>query len=154
MTQQKVFQNILRKSGYKATPARIAILSLLKKSRNPLSAQEIIELVPKGVDQATVYRTLKSLKTKGVVRQIDLRHNHAHYELTDIADHHHLICTRCGRIEDVHQCGVEEMQTAILRNAKHFSEIQQHTLEFYGVCKVCARKNEAASVVPHRKITP
>jgi Fur family ferric uptake transcriptional regulator len=150
MTQQTAFQSILRKSGYKATPARIAILSILKKSRNPLSAQEIIELVPKEVDQATVYRTVKSLKAKGVIRQIDLRHNHAHYELTDIADHHHLICIQCGRIEDVHKCGVEEMQATILRGAKHFSEIRQHTLEFYGVCKACAKKNEGTAIVPHK----
>jgi Fur family ferric uptake transcriptional regulator len=143
MAKQTVLQSILRKSGYKATPARIAILSLLKKSRTPLSAQEIIELIPRGVDQATVYRTLRSLKTKGIIRQVDLRHNHAHYELMDIADHHHLICLLCGKIENVEHHNVEAMERTILQNAKHFAEIRQHTLEFYGVCKACARKHDA-----------
>ena len=99
---------MLRKSGSKATPSRLAILDVFKRTRNPMSAQEIMDALPQGTDQATVYRTLKSLKEKGLIRQIDLRHNHAHYELADIAEHHHLICLRCGRIEKVEHCGVED----------------------------------------------
>lgn len=130
----------MRKSGYKATAPRLAILATLKKERNPMSVQKIIDRLPKKIDQATVYRTVKSLKEKGIIRQIDLRHNHAHYELTDMVKHHHLICLNCGRIEDVHHCGVEATQTAILRQSKHFAEIREHALEFYGVCKKCNKK--------------
>ena len=143
-------RDMLRKSGYKATPSRLAILALFKKSKNPMSAQEIIEVLPRDTDQATVYRTLKSLKGKGIIKQIDLRHNHAHYEFTDIVDHHHLICLSCGRIEDVEHCGVEMMQSAILRSSKHFTEIRQHALEFYGLCKACAKRTEAAKIMPHK----
>ena len=78
-----------------------------------MSAQEIIDALPSDTDQATVYRTIKSLKEKGVIKQIDLRHNHAHYELANIAEHHHLICLRCGRIEDVAHCGVEAIQSVV-----------------------------------------
>lgn len=133
---------LLRKSGYKATPPRLAILRIFKKSGVPLSAQQIIESLPHGagIDQATVYRTLKSFTEKGVIRPIDLRHNHAHYELMDVADHHHIICLRCGRIENVGHPGVEAMEATILQNAKQFAEIKQHTLEFYGICKACKRK--------------
>lgn len=140
-------KTILRKSGHKATPARLAILKIFQGNKRPLAAQEIIALLPRSADQATIYRTLKSLKTKGVIHQIDLRHNHAHYELTNIAEHHHLICLRCGRIEDVHRCGIDDMEAAIIRSSKHFSEIKQHTLEFYGVCKSCAKKSEEADVI-------
>lgn len=143
---QSTFRAKLRKSGYKATPARLAILELFGKSKRPLSAQEIIEVLPsriggRAVDQATIYRTLKSLKAKGIIKPVDLRHNHAHYELTNLTEHHHLICLECGRIEDVHHCNVNEIQSAVLRVSKHFSEIRQHTLEFYGVCKSCRNKS-------------
>lgn len=146
--KQAPFHQILRKSGYKATEPRLAILETFRKSKRPLSAKEIIDMLPssRSIDQATVYRTLRSLKTKGVIHQIDLRHNHAHYELTDIVDHHHLICLQCGKIEDVHHCGVENMEAAILRGSKHFLEIRQHTLEFYGLCKTCARKTDQAPI--------
>jgi Fur family ferric uptake transcriptional regulator len=134
------FKVILRKSGHKATPSRIAILEIFKRSKKPLSAQEIIDALPHGTDQATVYRTLKSFKEKGLIKQIDLMQNHAHYELTDLAEHHHLVCLRCGRVEDVHRCGVEAVESSILKSSKHFAEIKQHALEFYGICKVCSRR--------------
>jgi len=139
---------MLRTAGYKATGPRLAVLGLFRAARNPLSAQEILATLPRstGIDQATVYRTIKSLKAKGLIKQIDLRHNHAHYELANIAEHHHLICLRCGRMEDVDQCGVEPLQAAVLKNAKHFAEIREHALEFYGVCKACAAKKESAPI--------
>jgi len=140
MHKKDDFKKLLRKSGYRATSSRLAILEAFRTAKEPLSAKEIIDLLPGGIDQATVYRTLKSLKGKGVIKPIDLRHNHAHYELADIADHHHLICLSCGKIEDVEHHNVETMERTILQNAKHFTEIKQHTLEFYGICKACSKK--------------
>lgn len=137
------FQALLRKSGYKATPSRLMVLSLLGKGHRPMSAQGVIDALGNAMDQATVYRIFKDLKTKGLVRQVDLRHNHAHYELVKTTDHHHLICMYCGKIEDVNGCGALEMQGAVLRHSKHFSTIKQHALEFYGACKACAKKNDA-----------
>ena len=151
MLKRDNFRELLRKSGHKATPSRLAILDIFGKTRNPMSAQEIIEALPSDTDQATVYRTLKLLNEKGVIKQIDLRHNHAHYELANIAEHHHLICLRCGRIEDVEHCGVEAVQSTILKNSKHFAEIKQHTLEFYGLCKTCAKKSEVNKIEHYRK---
>ena len=138
------FRQLLRKSGHKVTPSRLAILAAFRKVKEPLSAQNIIDLLPRDarIDQATVYRTLKSLKEKGIIRPIDLRHNHAHYELVDVVDHHHIICLRCGRIEKVEHHNVETMERTIMQNAKHFAEIKQHTLEFYGVCKACTKKEK------------
>jgi len=150
MEKKDPLREILRKSGHKATVPRLAILAIFKKNRKPMSAQEIINALPADFDQATVYRTVKSLNAKGVLRQIDLRHNHAHYELADLDDHHHLVCLRCGRIEDVEHCGVEAMQAAMLRNTRHFAEIKTHTLEFYGICKACAKKSAASPVAAHK----
>ena len=133
------FQALLRKNGYKATPSRLLVLSILEKRHIPTSAQDIVDIVGGKMDQATVYRIFKDLRIKNIVRQIDLRQNHAHYELTDMADHHHLICIHCGRIEDVNECGVHEMEGAVLHHTKHFSEIKQHSLEFYGICKLCSK---------------
>jgi Fur family ferric uptake transcriptional regulator len=141
---------MLHKSGYKATPSRLAILGIFDTTKRPLSAQEIIDLLPHSTDQATIYRALRTFKTKGLIHQIDLRHNHAHYELTNLAEHHHLICLRCGRVEDVHQCNIETLEKTILGDAKHFAEIKQHSLEFYGVCKVCMKKSAEVEVPSHK----
>jgi Fe2+ or Zn2+ uptake regulation protein len=135
------FRPLLRRAGYKATPARLAILSAFKRASLPPSAQEIIDSLKGRFDQATVYRAVRQLKAAGIIRQIDLRHNHAHYELIGTNDdHHHLVCMRCGKIEDVTGCGVEDMYQNLLGRTKSFADIRQHSLEFYGTCKICERK--------------
>ncbi len=138
-------RNTLHRGGYKATLPRLAILDVFKKAKKPLSARQVIEALPMSIDQTTVYRTFKSLREKGIIRQIDLRHNHAHYELADVAKHHHLVCVRCGRIEDVH-CYGEEIQNKVLQGSKHFGEIRTHALEFYGICKKCIKTGEVERV--------
>jgi Fe2+ or Zn2+ uptake regulation protein len=110
-------RELLRKSGYRATPPRLAVLRMLRQAKRPLSAQNMAEHLP-DIDQATVYRTLKSLKEKGIVRGVDLRHNHAHYELAATSEHHHIICLRCGKIEDVPHSGVEGMERAIAQRSR------------------------------------
>ncbi len=137
---QPDYKRQLRKAGFKVTPARLAILNFMGQSKTPLSAQEIIERLHTISDPVTVYRTINSLKSNGLIRQVDLRHNHAHYELFDLDDHHHVICLDCGRVEDITGCGIEEMQKTILQTTKHFSEIRQHSVEFYGFCNKCLKK--------------
>lgn len=139
MKKKDDLRQLLRKSGHKATSSRLAILRAFQKAKKPLSAQGVIELVPRTIDQATVYRTLRSFKEKGILRPVDLRHNHAHYDLATLDHHHHIICLRCGRIENVPHHGVEAMERSIAQSSRHFAEIRQHALEFYGICKACAR---------------
>ncbi|MEK7546910.1 MAG: transcriptional repressor [Patescibacteria group bacterium] len=134
------FSRLLRKSGHKATSSRISVLEMLGRTKRPLSAQDVIDELGKKINQATIYRILKVLKEKGLIRQIDFRHNHAHYEISGSDEHHHLVCVYCGRIEDVHDCGIENTYALVLRHSKHFSDIRQHALEFYGVCKSCNKK--------------
>lgn len=138
--KQANFRLMLRKAGYKATPTRIAVVTLLQKSKKPLSPQAVIEHTGNIMDQATVYRILKTLKKIGMIRQIDFRHNHPHYELTDQKDHHHLICLCCGLSEEIIGCEVDSMKQSVLRQAKKFSAIQDHALEFYGTCKECTKQ--------------
>lgn len=134
---------ILRKVGLKATASRLAILAVIRRSRIPLSVQDIMERLGKRFDQATVYRFIKKLSRIGVIRQIDLRQNHARFEFSELDDHHHLMCTHCGRIENIMGCDIEKIYKTILYAINSFSEIRQHSLEFYGICVKCAKKERS-----------
>jgi Fur family ferric uptake transcriptional regulator len=141
------YRKILRGAGLKATPSRAEILDFLNQTKNPLAAQEVIDAFAGKIDQATIYRMLKQFKHRGIIRQVDMRHNHAHYELArDNDDHHHLICTHCERVEDIEGCEVEEMYGAILRSHRRFASIGQHSLEFYGLCRQCDVSDQGAHV--------
>ncbi len=130
------FQAQLRKAGFKATPARVTLLSILEKEKQPISPQDIIRRIRHGADPVTVYRALKNLKDAGLVRQVDFQHAHAHYELADAKDHHHLICVSCG----IEGCEAELMGKKVLRKSNKFNKIQRHSLEFFGLCNKCAKK--------------
>ena len=131
------FTDILRKAGFRVTPTRLLVLVLLQQAKKPISPQDIIERVHSKADQATIYRILNAFKRIGIIRQIDFRHNHPHYELADVKDHHHVICAVCGYSEEITGCYVQAMQRVALRQAKKFTEIKEHSLEFYGVCAAC-----------------
>lgn len=130
----------LRRSGFRATPIRENLLALLAAAGEPLTVEKIVKQLKKpAADQATVYRALKDLKDAGVVRRIDLEHSHAHYELVGGSDHHHLVCTACGRIEDFEGCHFEELAKAALRRSKKFAAVNRHSFELFGTCKNCAK---------------
>lgn len=132
------FRTALRAAGFRGTPGRLAILRVLKNAKEPLTIREVKKALPVRIDQVTVYRILHALTGGGLIRRVDLQHRHAHYELADAADHHHLICTSCGAIEDFSGCDFEDIARDALRTSKKFTEITQHSLELFGVCKKCA----------------
>ena len=133
------FHSQLRKAGYKVTPARLAILSVLNRAKKPLNVQQIMDrLEDKKIDTATVYRNLNTLKTSGLVLHIDFQQTHALYELATKGDHHHVVCTQCDQVEDVHNCALDHMTKEALKQS-NFASITNHSLEFFGLCKNCKR---------------
>ncbi|MFA5954068.1 MAG: Fur family transcriptional regulator [Patescibacteria group bacterium] len=140
LQQGAPFRDALRSVGERVTPARLALLRVLKRTRRPMSIQAIMrDLEPLGADQVTAYRSLHALEQKGLIRQVDLRHGHAHYELAG-SDHHHLVCLRCGAVEDFTGCGVDAMARRALKQSRQFARITQHAVELFGYCKRCEKK--------------
>ena len=64
---------LLRKSGLRSTSARLAVLAHLQRARTPISHAELAkDLVPTGLDRATVYRNLMDLAESGLVARAEL----------------------------------------------------------------------------------
>lgn len=134
MKQQK---QLLQESGLKSTEARIALLNLFDREKNPLDVFSIAEsLKSSGVemDQATVYRVLDVLTQKGLISRLEFGEGKYRYELPK-THHHHLICQNCGKIEDVEGNFVEKIEEGI--KIKNGFLIKSHSLEFFGLCKNC-----------------
>lgn len=134
------FIDILHNAKLKATPARVAILEILKKSKTPRTIEEIQKSLEKrSINLVTVYRSLHSLHKSSIVRRIDFQHGHAHYELAGTSDHHHLVCIKCDRVEDFGDCGAEEMVRRAIKSSRHFSRVRDHSFELFGLCKSCVK---------------
>ena len=128
---------LLRAHDLKATAPRIAVLEALQATHLPIRVQDIKKHLGKGkADTATVYRILGALVNAGIVRQINLSDTAKYFELDLGDDHHHIVCTSCSRIEEFHGCGVEKLEASVLKKTP-FASIQQHALEFFGICNDC-----------------
>ena len=131
----------LRSEGQRVTPGRIALIDALGRAKRPLTLPEILERAP-GVPTSSAYRNLVVLEEVGVVHRIITNVEHARYELAeDLTEHHHhLICSRCGSVEDVPasttlEQSVERAAGEIARRTGF--RTQHHRVDLVGLCKRC-----------------
>ncbi|MDE1874546.1 MAG: transcriptional repressor [Patescibacteria group bacterium] len=122
-------------TGKRVTPVRLDVLKALVQAKRLLSIKEIVEKVADGHDLSTIYRTLETLISVGLVTKTEM--GKTLYEANiGKPHHHHAICTSCGYTEDVDVC----ISNLSLKNlgTRRFSAINGHNLEFFGLCKKCA----------------
>jgi Fur family ferric uptake transcriptional regulator len=136
-----------RNAGFRLTLPRQAILNVFAKNPRHLTAEEIFLSVHKnysGIGLATVYRTLDLLTQMGFIFKLDFGDGRSRYELATEAakqHHHHLICTKCGRIIDFSD--FMEKETKFVKRLevelfkKHKFKINSHQIHFYGLCERC-----------------
>lgn len=104
--KQDTSSQTLQKRGIRLTRQRQLLLDLIEKSGEHLDAETLYKLAnaqdPK-LNRVTVYRTIKMLKEGGMVDELDLMHfggDQHYYETRNKQEHAHIICLRCGRVEE------------------------------------------------------
>jgi Fe2+ or Zn2+ uptake regulation protein len=133
-------RDILKRAGSKLTPGRVALIKLLAAQQKPLTVEELKTKIGDTMNAVTLYRSLEALTEAGLLERSDLRHGHAHYELKlGRPHHHHIVCTTCGRIEDIELPHPSLSGTAVSARSKEFAKVHDYLLEFYGTCKKCAK---------------
>jgi Fur family transcriptional regulator, peroxide stress response regulator len=128
-----------RDLGLKLTPQRIAILDYLSGNRAHPSAEDVYRAVRRRfatMSFATVYNTLETLKRCGMVVELTGDPEKKRFD-PDSRPHHHLICTGCRKIVDVH---VEYRLPVADRDRSGFDITGNH-IEFLGICPACKKQN-------------
>ncbi|MGC3966169.1 MAG: transcriptional repressor [Pirellulales bacterium] len=106
-------KNLLRGSGLRSTSARLAVLQQLRAAKTPLSHAELAkELVPTGLDRATVYRNLMDLAEAGLVARAELGDHVWRYEVRRAghdhsSEHPHFVCLDCGEVSCLNDVTVD-----------------------------------------------
>lgn len=94
---------LLRESGYRVTPQRLAVVRALLEDEGHPSAETVYgrigETMPT-TSLATVYNTLDALRGIEQVLEVRPGQGPARYDVRQPHGHPHLLCTRCGRVED------------------------------------------------------
>lgn len=123
------------------TPLRRVLVEAVAAAGRPVSIPEILEAAP-SLPQSSAYRNLAALIESGVVRRIPGTDDHGRFELVeDLAGHHHhLVCARCGSVEDVHHSAA--LEQALGEAARVVAEqqgyrITEHRFDLVGLCPDC-----------------
>lgn len=129
----------LHKAGLKATTPRIKILEILEAADNPhMSAEDVYkQLIESGEDvgMATVYRVLTQFESAGLVTRLNFEGGTSVFELNQGTHHDHILCVKCGRVDEFVDEVIEQRQKDIAEEAGY--TITDHSLCIFGVCKDC-----------------
>jgi Fur family ferric uptake transcriptional regulator len=87
------------------------------------------------VGRATIFRTLDVLSAAGVVERIDLPTGDHAYLTCEPSHHHHIVCSRCGRSDDVADAGLRSVVRDVARQTGY--RVDDHRLELFGLCPTC-----------------
>lgn len=127
--------------GQRYTAGRRRLVEALAAAGSPLPIQEL--LTRSRLPQSSAYRSLAVLEQAGAVRRVVTDEDFARYELAEplTAHHHHLICSSCGRVEDVTiPAGLEadvDRTVSKLARRNGFATVA-HRLDLIGTCADCA----------------
>jgi len=143
----------LREKGVRLTRQRELLLELIDKSGEHLDAERLFQLAHERdprLNRVTVYRTLKLLKQGGLVDELDLMHyggDQHYYETRMKQEHAHVICLRCGKVEEFFGEPLQKLRRQI---ENHFGfQILLARTEVGGYCSHCrslrAREMEQAA---------
>lgn len=119
------------------TGPRAAILGVLLGADKPITQDHIAaKLGANAPDKVTIYRTLESLLTTGLVHKAFLRQRAWHFELahncTESQCHPHFTCTDCG---DTH-C-LTDVSLPLARGTKNGFVISRQQVQLEGLCPKC-----------------
>ena len=130
---------LLRARGMRVTSQRLLIARALHEHGGHLSSEQLYAIVAPalpGVSQQTVYSTLALLSDLGVARRVAVPGATARFEAR-VDEHHHMVCERCGALEDL-DTRVPVARALEASRAAGFAP-RSASVTVLGLCTDCAR---------------
>lgn len=138
----------LRQAGLKVTVPRLKILELLEQAKTRhLSAEDIYKnLLESGevIGLATVYRVLTQFESAGLVKRQNFEDAYSVFELNQGPHHDHLVCIKCGKVDEFVDKVIEQRQKIVARQADY--RMTDHSLIIYGICNKCLFKKQKLKI--------
>lgn len=142
-----IFSEYLDKHHKRRTHERFAILDSAMGTPDHFTIEsfhDALESEGFHVSLATIYNTLELLVDCGLVRRHRFGSDSARYErISGSANHHHLVCTRCGKVKEVKDVSIGNAISSLRYpgfSASYFS------LNIYGLCRACQKRERRSSI--------
>ncbi|MFD4421216.1 Fur family transcriptional regulator [Agromyces sp. NPDC058484] len=127
----------LRAAGLKVTESRLAVIDAFRPGEH-LDADEVFRRVQTTLPTTSmqaVYGVLAALAAVNLVRKFEPAGSAARYERRIGDNHHHLVCTDCGKVTDV-DCVIGEAP-CLTPSDTHGFQLATAEVTFWGRCPDC-----------------
>jgi Fe2+ or Zn2+ uptake regulation protein len=131
----------LRAAGYRVTPQRLMIHQTMVELDRHVGAEELLDALGErlpNVSLPTVYAGLDALEEAGLVRRVAAGRGRALYDSSPV-DHHHLLCRRCGSVEDLD--APVSLDSAVASAKRHGFAADGAEVVVHGLCASCAGRS-------------
>jgi Fur family ferric uptake transcriptional regulator len=138
VTRPTDYVSALDRAGYRLTEPRRALAALIADQSGHFTAADLVAETRTrrlGVGRATVFRTLEVLEGLGAIERLDLPSGEHAYVGCDPIHHHHIVCSRCGRTDEVDDAGLRPVVRDVARQTGF--RVDEHRLELFGLCPAC-----------------
>lgn len=116
------------------------ILEAVRAGKGHSTPEQIYTRVSRkspALNRATVYRTLEFLAEQHLIVSADIGTGGKVYEIAERTPHHHLVCERCGAVEQISH---REMEAAFKQiDRQHGFQVTTKHLALFGLCRECRR---------------
>ncbi len=136
----KMFSNVCRRYGVKATHQRSEIYRELAATNEHPDAETIYARVRKripAISLDTVYRTLRLLEKKGLISRVGSLGEKTRFD-ANTHRHHHFVCTECGFIGDFYNEEWNDFRAP--SDVMTMGTVNSIHVELRGLCKACQGK--------------
>lgn len=127
---------LFRARGFKVTPQRQCIFRVLHGNDVHPTAEAVFAVARAempAISLKTVYQTLNDLAAMGEIQQLDLGTGSTRFD-PNVDAHHHLVCTRCGRVRDLY---LDFPEVAVPARHRHGFTVGSAEIVFRGLCHDC-----------------
>ncbi|RME97175.1 MAG: transcriptional repressor [Chloroflexi bacterium] len=135
----------LQARGMRVTPQRAIIFEVIERLSGHITAEEIfseVQQINPYISLATVYRTLELLQELNLITPTNLGGSQTHFAMQGHGAHHHLVCQKCGGIEDFSDDLLETLRTQL--ETRYGFSAQINHFSIFGLCRACRQANPSA----------
>ena len=131
------FRQACQTAGVKCTPQRKLIFSELIGRTDHPDAEAVYQAVRKKnsrISMDTVYRSLWLFKELGLIQSLGTARERTRFDANG-APHHHFVCDRCGKTQDIHADDFDPIDIARVCRLK--ADTAPFRINVHGTCDDC-----------------
>jgi Fur family ferric uptake transcriptional regulator len=133
------FKSLVETDGNERIQDRLNIIDVFLGNEDHVTIEQMYHLLrERGYDYEAefVRQCMNRMVDMGFAQKKQFEGQPVRYEHRHLGRHHdHLICTKCGKIVEFSNDGIERLQVGIA--AEHGFHMLQHKMEIYGLCAEC-----------------